>query len=151
MNDILTFKLYCLTCQTLVFDDPNNIVSSVEHLCFMLWTHYFVLQNILLVPFTPILSMNQAFSDMWFSKGIPLFGIHYGIIWKNWNALCTPSIKEGVIVYFANRPKMAIFATNSRLDAKEGLLKRFVWRFDTLTICTHSGEQSPSDSANAPK
>lgn len=33
---------------------------------------------------------------------------------------------EGVIVYFSNRPKMAIFATNSWLDAKEGLLKRFV-------------------------
>lgn len=31
-----------------------------------------------------------------------------------------------VIVYFANRPRMAIFATNSWLDATEGLLKRFV-------------------------
>lgn len=38
-----------------------------------------------------------------------------------------PNTKGGsVIVYFANRPRMAIFATSSWLDAKEGLLKRFV-------------------------
>ena len=32
-NIVSLFKQYCLTCQTQVFDFPNNIVSSAEVKC----------------------------------------------------------------------------------------------------------------------
>lgn len=80
MNDILTFKLYCLTCQTLVFGVWNNIVWRPKQYCFIRRTLVFYTLNTLfritkhsLVPFTSILSTSRAFSNVWFSKAITLF------------------------------------------------------------------------------
>ena len=47
-------------------------------------------------------------------------------LWKR----CLPSPDK---VYFANRSRIASLLTDLSSGARKGTLKRFVWRFDTLT------------------